>query len=229
MKIQPGTVFQKHEEMVLREEDIAVFVANWNDKGANIEFIARTLNIGLDSVIFIDDSPFERNLVRSVCPTVAVPEMPEDISDYISAIEESGLLEATGYSKEDFSRNQMYREEASRATEQIRYSNLDDYLKSLEIRVQAGPFMSADIPRIAQLLQRSNQFNLRTQRFDESACTQFAEKTDRYFTMAVKLRDRFGDYGLISVVCGERQESVLYITELVMSCRGFKARGGRIS
>lgn len=215
-------VFQNHPEMVLREEDIAVFVANWNDKAANIEYIAKTLNIGIDSLVFIDDSPFERNLVRSLLPAVAVPELPEDVSDYIAAIEESGVLESTGYSQEDFNRNQMYREEALRGNEEMKFSNLDEYLQSLEICVDAGSFTKEELPRIAQLLQRSNQFNLRTQRFDELACEKFMSAPERYFTFRARLRDRFGDYGLVAIICGEKVEGVLNITELVMSCRVLK-------
>ena len=215
-------VFRNHPDMILREDDIAVFFANWSDKAGNIEYIAKTLNIGLDSLVFIDDSPFERNLVRSILPMVAVPEMPEEVTEYISTIEESGLLEASAYSKEDFERNQMYREEAIRATEQIKFSNLDEYLQSLEIVVSCGPFTHDEVPRVAQLLQRSNQFNLRTQRFDERACSEFMSSPNNYFTFSARLRDRFGDYGLIAVICGEVKGDTLDVTELVMSCRVLK-------
>jgi FkbH-like protein len=211
--------FRNHQEMILREEDIAVFVANWNDKASNIEYITRVLNLGLDSFIFIDDSSFERNLVKTALPTVAVPEMPEDVSEYIQAIEASGVLESSGYSKEDYTRNQKYREEAQRATEEIKYNSIDDYLQSLDMKIDIGPFTSDSLPRIAQLLQRSNQFNLCTRRFSESDCEQFRCEPDKYVTVQARLQDRFGEYGLIAVICGKIMEQRLHVAEFVMSCR----------
>ncbi len=215
-------VFRRHPEMVLREEDIALFVANWNDKASNIDYIARVLNIGLDAMVFIDDSPFERNQVSLSLPHVHVPAMPEDIADYITTLETSGLFEASGYSHEDATRNQLYREEAVRTTEQMRYSNIDDYLKSLEMKIDCGPFHSDQIPRIAQLIQRSNQFNLCTRRISEADCENMRRNPDRYVTVQARLRDKFGDYGLIAAICSEIIDRELVIIELVMSCRVLK-------
>jgi FkbH-like protein len=215
-------VFRDHSEMILREDDVAVFVANWNDKASNIEYIARVLNLGLDSVVFVDDSPFERDLVRQALPAVSAPEMPEDVAEYAAALERSGLFESAGYSSADRTRNQMYREEAQRTTEAVKYGSIDDYLSSLDMRVQCGPFTAAEMPRVAQLIQRSNQFNLCTRRFSEADCTRFASEPDRYPTLQVRLRDRFGDYGLIAVVCCEVDGDELAVTEYVMSCRVLK-------
>lgn len=215
-------VFRKHPEMVLREEDIAVFVANWNDKGSNIEYVSRVLNLGLDSFIFIDDMPFERDLVRSRLPMVAVPEMPEDPSGYVAAIERSGLLESTGFSEEDHRRNLTYREEALRTTEQIKYGSIDEYLAGLGMKSECGIFQKDDIPRVAQLIQRSNQFNLRTQRVSESQCLAYLNGGRDKFGVQVRLSDRFGDYGLIAVVCCDVVDNDIFVTELVMSCRVLK-------
>ena len=214
--------FRKHPEMVLKEEDIALFVVNWNDKASNIEYISRVLNLGLDSFIFLDDSPFERDLVRKALPQVKVPELPEDPTQYISALEGSGLLEASGFSREDERRNQGYREEALRTTENLKYGNIEDYLKSLDMKADCSPFRREDIPRVAQLLQRSNQFNLRTQRLSEAACAAYMTETEMRAGFQIKLKDRFGDYGLISVVCCDVVDSQLAVTELVMSCRVLK-------
>jgi FkbH-like protein len=214
--------FKNHPEMILKEEDIAVFVANWTDKGSNIEYIARVLNIGLDSLIFLDDSPYERAQVRAALPAVAVPELPEDPAEYARALEASGLLEATSYSNDDFHRGQMYREEALRTTEQIKYHSIDEYLQSLDMRIDCGPFTSEHLPRVAQLIQRSNQFNLRTQRFSEARCEAYMKAPESHVTVAARLRDRFGDYGLISVICCDIDGKHLTVAELVMSCRVLK-------
>jgi len=216
------SVFRNHPDMILKEDDIAVFIANWEDKASNIQTISKTLNIGLDSLIFIDDSPFERNLVKSLLPEVAVPEMPEDVTDYISVIEKSGILEASNFSKEDVHRNQMYREESLRSNELVHFTNIDEYLQSLQIQATCSSFMPEDMSRVTQLLQRSNQFNLRTQRYDEAGCTQFMIDPNTYFTLTIRIRDKFGDYGLISVLCGEIENNILKINELVMSCRVLK-------
>jgi FkbH-like protein len=215
------SVFRNHPEMIIKEEDLAVFVANWNDKASNIEYISRVLNIGLDSFIFIDDSPFEREQVASALPDVHVPQMTEDVAEYIATVENSGWLEAIGYSSEDAKRNEQYREEAVRTTEQLKYNNIDDYLKALEMKIDCGPFRADQLPRIAQLIQRSNQFNLRTQRISEAECERMMISDD-HVTVQARLSDRFGDYGLISVICCEIQDKTLNVLELVMSCRVLK-------
>lgn len=215
-------VFQKHPEMVLREEDIAVFVANWNDKASNIDYISRVLNLGLDSFVFIDDSEFERDLVRQALPSILIPTLSEDPSGYIAAIEDSGVLEASTVSPEDGNRNQSYREEAKRTTAQLQYGSIDDYLMSLDMEADCQKFRPDDLPRISQLLQRSNQFNLRTQRLSEAECEAYMVDTERRVGLQIKLADKFGDYGLISVICCDVDQDVLSVTELVMSCRVLK-------
>ena len=212
--------FRKHPEMILGETDIAVFVANWNDKVSNIEFIARVLNLGLDSLVFVDDSAFERSLVRTALPLVGVPEMPEDVADYCAALDLSGLLESAGFTKEDVTRNAQYREEAARTTEQLKYGNIDNYLASLDMRIYCGPFRADDMPRVAQLIQRSNQFNFRTQRLSQAACKAAHEAGE--VTVAARLADKFGDYGLIAVIVADKVDGDLFVREFVMSCRVLK-------
>lgn len=214
--------FCNHPEMVLKEDDIALFVINWNDKASNIEYISRVLNLGLDSFIFIDDMPFERELVRNQLPMVTVPEMPQDVSDYISAIEFSNALEAIGFSEDDVSRSSKYRVEALRSEEQHKYRNINDYLIGLDMRSECQFFLKKDIPRIVQLIQRSNQFNLRTQRINELQCVEYLKGNRKKIGIQVRLSDRFGDYGLIAVVCCDVIDGFLFITELVMSCRVLK-------
>ena len=211
--------FQKHSAMVLKESDIAVFVANWNAKSANIEHIAKVLNIGLDALVFVDDSAFERNEVRQALPMVQVPELPEDPADFPAFLEAGDYFETVTFSEDDRQRAQMYQEEAQRTTLQVGARNIHEYLASLNMRIACRPFDAQHLARIAQLLQRSNQFNLRTQRFSEGQCAEFMAQPERFPCFHIKLRDKVGDYGLISIVCTERVAERLEIREYVMSCR----------
>jgi FkbH-like protein len=211
--------FQKHSAMVLKESDIAVFAANWNAKSANIESIGKALNLGIDSILFVDDSPFERNEVRQALPAVHVPEMPEDAADFPAFLEEGGYFETANFSDDDQKRARMYQEEARRGTLQGTAKNIDEYLASLDMRIACRPFDHQHLPRIVQLLQRSNQFNLRTQRFSEGQCQTFMAQPEQFPCFHIRLRDKVGDYGLISVVCTERAGDRLEILEYVMSCR----------
>lgn len=214
--------FLKHPEMVLRLEDISMFVANWEDKASNIRMIQQTLNIGMESMVFLDDNPFERNLVRSLIPELDVPELPEDPALYMSCLQELNLFETASYSQDDAKRTKQYQEEAERTMSQASFGSYDDYLSSLEMTATAKPFDAFHYPRIAQLTQRSNQFNLRTIRYTKAQIEALATSGDhitRYYT----LRDKFGDYGLISVVVMDRQpDNTLFISEWLMSCRVLK-------
>lgn len=213
--------FLKHPEMVLRLEDIAVFVANWEDKANNIKKIIDTLNLGMDSFVFIDDNPFERNLVRSMLPVIAVPELPEDPAEYLSYLKELNLFETTSYSAADLDRTRQYREEAGRAELKQQFADYDEYLENLSMEAEAKHFDPFHIPRIAQLSQRSNQFNLRTVRYTEDDVKRLAGDK-QYITLYFTLKDRFGDHGLISVVVMKRENDSFFIENWLMSCRVLK-------
>ena len=214
--------FEKHPEMVLRLSDISMFVANWEDKATNIRRIQSTLNIGMDSMVFLDDNPFERNLVRSMIPEITVPELPEDPAEYLSYLRSLNLFETASYSGEDRERTAQYQAEIGRAALMDQFADFDDYLKSLEMVAKAAPFDKFSYPRVSQLTQRSNQFNLRTVRYTEAEIEEIAE-SDRYLTIYFTLRDKFGDHGLISVVILEKRENkTLFIHEWLMSCRVLK-------
>ena len=214
--------FEKHPDMLLHLSDFAMFVANWDDKATNIKKIRETLNIGMDSMVFIDDNPFERNLVREMIPEITVPELPEDPSEYLSFLQAEDLFETASFSGEDMKRTEQYREEAGRRTLEQTFASVDDYLKSLEMKAEAKPFDEFHYPRIAQLSQRSNQFNLRTVRYTEEDIRRIAE-SEKYITMYFTLKDRFGDYGLISaVILEKRADSELFIDTWFMSCRVLK-------
>ncbi|MCQ2417494.1 MAG: HAD-IIIC family phosphatase [Oscillospiraceae bacterium] len=211
--------FEKHPEMVLRLSDIAAFIANWENKAQNISQIQQTLNIGMDSLVFLDDNPFERNLVREMLPEVTVPELPEDPSAVPAYLESLHLFEAVSYSQEDTVRTSQYQAEASRKSAMSSFTSYDDYLNALHMEGRIQPFDSFHFPRIAQLTQRSNQFNLRTIRYSESDVAAMAENPD-YYTRYMTLADKYGEHGLISVViCKKQSEDTLFIDTWLMSCR----------
>lgn len=213
--------FLKHPEMVLRLEDIAMFVANWEDKAGNIRKIQETLNLGMDSLLFIDDNPFERNLVRSMIPEITVPELPEDPAGYLSFLQKENYFETVSYSEADQERTRQYREEANRSSSMQQFSNYEEYLQHLEMVAEAKPFDDFHFPRIAQLSQRSNQFNLRTVRYTEEEVRQMAKRED-YLTLYFTLRDKFGNHGLISAAVLQKQEKSYFIENWFMSCRVLK-------
>lgn len=213
--------FEKHPEMVLRLEDISMFVANWEDKASNIRSIQKTLNIGMDSLVFLDDNPFERNLVRSMIPEITVPELPEDPALYLQYLRSLGLFETASYSAEDAGRTRQYRQQAERAVFEASFQSYGDYLEGLAMKAVAAPFDVFHYPRIAQLTQRSNQFNLRTLRYTEAEIEAIS-KDDNKITLYFTLKDRFGDHGLIAVVILDKREDHLFISEWLMSCRVLK-------
>ena len=214
--------FLKHPEMVLRLEDISIFVANWEDKASNIRYIQKTLNIGMDSMVFLDDNPFERNLVRSMIPEITVPELPEDPALYLDYLKSLNLFETASYSASDQDRTRQYQAEVNRLETEKMFESYDDYLESLEMVAEIHEFDEFQTPRIAQLTQRSNQFNLRTVRCTEGDIANYAQNED-YITQYYMLKDKFGDHGLISVVILKKSENnTLFIENWLMSCRVLK-------
>lgn len=214
--------FEKHPEMVLKLEDFSVFVANWEDKASNIRHIQKTLNIGMDSMVFLDDNLFERNLVRSMIPEITVPELPEEPEQYLSYLRKLDLFEVAAYSAEDSNRTQQYREQAQRSEFEAHFTSYEEYLTGLEMKATCAPFDLFHYPRIAQLTQRSNQFNLRTVRYTEAQIEAIAQD-DSHICLYFTLKDKFGDHGLISVVILDKMEGQsLFISEWLMSCRVLK-------
>jgi FkbH-like protein len=213
--------FLKLKEMALRLEDFSIFVANWNDKASNIRLIQHGLNIGFDSMVFVDDNPFERGLVKSQLPEVLVPDMPKDPSEYVSYLQSLNLFEASSYSAEDRMRTRQYREEARRRTTMEECSSIEEFLTSLHMVSEFSPFQPIYFSRIAQLSQRSNQFNLRTIRYTFEDIERIA-KDENYLTMQFSLKDDFGDSGLISFLILRKRESALFIDTWIMSCRVLK-------
>jgi len=213
--------FHNNPEMVLKMEDFTVFVANWENKVENLRKIGDELNIGLDSIVFLDDNPFERNAVRMMLPDVIVPELPEDAADYVKALVELNLFETASFSREDTLRAELYEREAHRQVAKSAASNFDEYLQSLKTTIDVSRFVPEQLSRIAQLLQRSNQFNLTTKRHNQAHCEAMMIDTEGCLPLFAKLKDRFGDHGLISIVIARPNHATrsLIISDWVMSCR----------
>lgn len=210
--------FLKHPDMRLKLDDIAVFAANWDNKADNIRTIAEVLDIGLDSLVFIDDNPVERAFVHQTLPMVSVPEMPEDPTLYIRVLDEQNFFETITFSEEDKARSDMYRGNAQRKGIQKKFTNLSDFLKDLSMETFIGEFDDLHLPRISQLINKSNQFHLTTTRYTEAQIRMMAGDDNivcRYF----KMRDRFGDNGLVAVIILKRDNIDLVIDTWVMSCR----------
>jgi FkbH-like protein len=211
--------FQTHPEMLLKLDHIAVFQANWNDKATNIQAIAEELSLGLDAMVFLDDNPVERGLVRRLLPQVAVPELPEDPSGYARTLAAAGYFEAVAFAGEDLKRAGYYQDNARRAKLQTQMGGVDAYLASLDMTITFQPFDATGRARIVQLINKSNQYNLTTRRYTEPEILD-AENDPAVFTLQVRLADIFGDNGMISVViCRQLEAGVWDIDTWLMSCR----------
>jgi FkbH-like protein len=214
--------FGQHPDMVLSLEDIAVFQANWENKVDNIRQIQAILNIGYDSMVFLDDNPFERNMVREAIPAITVPELPEDPADYLEYLYTLNLFETVSVSAEDKERTRLYQKDHQRNVERQIYGNEDAWLQGLNMLSAVEPFNRFNGPRVAQLSQRSNQFNLRTVRYTEADIQRMADSPDA-FTFSFTLEDRFGDNGICAVVILKKETAdVLSVDTWLMSCRVLK-------
>ena len=214
-------VFKSHDAMILRLEDFVVFKANWLDKPTNLRQIAEVLNLGSDSFVFLDDNPVERALVRKEMPEIAIPELPKDPALYIRALERGGFFEAWTLSKEDRERHDSYNKNALR--EELRSSSgtLKEFLLGLQMVAEAGEFNETVLPRVVQLIGKTNQFNLTTRRHSEEVVRKMLA-SEEYWTQYFKLRDRFGDNGLIGLLIARRipgQSPAWEIDTWLMSCR----------
>ena len=215
-------VFINHPDMVLRRQHIASFVANWKDKATNIRQIASELNIGLDSLVFVDDNPAERDIVRRELPMVSVPELPKDIAHYATYLSEAGYFEAANFSREDMERTGLYTANVSRERELSQATDLEGFLESLQMQLDVGPVSKMNIGRVTQLTNKTNQFNLRALKYTESEI-QHLMQDDRTLALQLRLKDKFGDNGIIAVIIARPDErwpsDTLFIETWLMSCR----------
>ena len=211
-----------HPDSVLKVDDFAAFIANWEPKHLNLVRIAKEINIGLDSLVFIDDNPAERAIVQENLPEVAVPHVIQaDPSSYIKAIDQGHYFEPVVISADDLKRNQTYLENKQRHDLELQFTSYDDFLKSLEMRAEIETFKDIYLDRITQLTNKTNQFNLTTKRYTRSEIDAVA-KSEEYIAIYGRLEDKFGDNGLVSVVVGKITDDTLHIDLWLMSCRVLK-------
>ncbi len=211
--------FQEHPDMLLKEEHIAVFQANWDDKATNIRAIATELALGLESLVFLDDNPVERGLIRRELPEVAVPEVESDPAAYARTLAAAGYFEAILFSDEDRTRAEMYQGNARRLSLQRQAGDIGAYLQSLDMRIIFNPFDAMSRARVSQLINKSNQFNLTTRRYSEAEVAA-VEADPHAFGFHARLIDKFGDNGIIGVIaCRETADAVWTIDTWLMSCR----------
>ena len=210
-----------HPDSQLNKNDFAVIVANWEPKSENIKAIAKDLNIGLDSLVFIDDNPAEREIVQQQLSMVTVPNIGNDIVHYISIIDKALFFETISLSLDDLNRNSTYQENVERLSEQEKFQNYNEYLKSLEMKAIISPFETKYLDRITQLINKTNQFNLTTKRYTQAEIETISQNQN-YMTLYGRLEDKFGDNGLISVIIGKKKDKELEVELWIMSCRVLK-------
>jgi FkbH-like protein len=211
-------ILDQHPDMVLRRRHFAAVRINWQDKAANLRAIARELNIGVDSLVFIDDSPAECELIRQECPECEVTELPDKPYLLPAVVASLPGVENIHITEEDRRRGDMYRAQAERRENEDRYSNLDEFLRSLEMEVAIDAATPFSIPRIAQLTQKTNQLNMTTRRYTEAQVGVFAADQERA-VFSVSARDRFGDHGIIGVMILQFDKSDCLIDTFLLSCR----------
>ena len=209
---------RNHPEMVLREDDFVGRRINWRDKAQNIADLVAELNLGLQSVVFIDDNPVERARVREALPEVFVPEWPEDKLLYKSALQSLRCFDVAAISKEDAERTQLYASERKRDELQRQVGSIDEWLLGLGITVRAEPLAQHNRPRATQLLNKTNQMNLSTRRFTEDELFAWAHEPNRRL-WAVTVGDKFGDAGLTGIVSVETAGGTVKVVDFILSCR----------
>ena len=213
--------FEKHPEMVLRMEDFAVFKANWEPKSDNIHRMASELNLGLDSFVFVDDNPAEIEIVRQFAPEVSTILLGPEPSDYVGRLQDCRLFELRAITAEDAVRTDQYHAEAKRRALSSTVTDMKVYLESLGMEAIISPFSKVDAPRLSQLINKSNQFNLTTRRRTEAEVNALVG-SPLHACFSVRLKDQFGDHGLISILIGEKMEERMRIDTWLMSCRVLK-------
>jgi len=211
----------EHPESILKFDDFTSFKANWDPKHQNIIDIAKEINIGLDSLVFIDDNPVERDIVSSQIPSVSVPNVGKDVIHFIEHIDRNGYFEPISLLADDINRNQYYEDNKKRAKEESTFKSYDEFLVSLEMTAEIKSFSSIYLDRITQLTNKTNQFNLTTKRYTAGEIENIAS-SDSHIKIYGKLTDKYGDNGLIAITIGTIKENQCHIDLWLMSCRVLK-------
>ncbi len=210
-----------HPDSVLKVEHFSAFRANWDPKHENLLRIAKDLNLGIDSFVFVDDNPAERHIVASQLPGVAVPDVGSDVTNFIGVLDAGRFFEPVSLSKEDFERAAMYASKVEQTASESSFANYGEYLDSLEMVAEIDSFQKVYLDRIAQLTNKTNQFNLTTRRSTLAEMEGFAANPE-FVTLSGRLKDRFGDSGLVTVILGRRVADALHLDLWLMSCRVLK-------
>ena len=206
--------------MILKLEDISIFIANRINKTENIRSIKKTLNIGYDSMVFIDDNKHERNAISKSCPDIIVPNLPNDPANYLEYIQSLNLFETVALTELDNKRHKQYQNEYQRLKQKLVLKSETEYIKSLGLTAKIDEINDYNIPRASQLVLRSNQFNLRTIRYSIDDLKNITIDSN-YLNFTIELNDKFGNYGLICIVILEKRNDDLFIDNWVISCRAF--------
>ena len=209
-----------HENSILSEDDFSILKINWDPKSKNIVEIAEQLNIGLDSMVFIDDNPAERDIVRSQVPEIVVPEVEANPMSYIQALDKEGYFSiSSSLSKEDVNRVKYYIDNVKRDNQKLKFSDYGDYLKSLEMEAEIFSVSEKNIERVTQLVNKTDQFNLTTKRYTRNEIESFLGRGDDSISLCARLGDKYGDNGLVSIIFGSIKNNILHVDLWVMSCR----------
>lgn len=209
---------RKHPEMILKEEDFSGWRINWNDKATNIAELVAEMNIGLDAVVFLDDNPLERERVRNALPQVFVPELPDDCMHYPGFLKKLSCFNSGVVTEEDRKKSELYFQEKLRNEEKVKFSNLDDWLLSLNTVITIEKLHKDNLPRATQLLNKTNQMNLRTRRLTEQELWSWAQTVGHYF-FTVKVEDKLGNAGLTGLIGLRENGDDLMLEDFVLSCR----------
>lgn len=210
-----------HPESILKFDDFTSFKANWDPKYQNIQDIAKEINIGIDSLVFIDDNPVERDIVFSQVPSVSVPDVGGDVVNFIRHIDRNGYFEPISLSQDDVNRNQYYKDNKKRVSEQATFQSYEEFLVSLDMNAEIKSFSPIYLDRITQLTNKTNQFNLTTKRYTAGEIESIA-LSDDYIKIYGKLTDKYGDNGLVAISIGEIKNKTCHIVLWLMSCRVLK-------
>ena len=210
-----------HEEGALRPEDFGVIKANWNPKDQNIDEIAREINLGLDSFVFLDDNPAERALVSGSLPTVSVPDIGNDPNNYFKYIDGNGFFDRVSLAQEDTDRSKYYNENKQRDDAKSKFQSQDAFLESLQMQGKISLFDDTHIERITQLINKTNQFNLTTKRYSLAEVEKIKDDS-KFIAFYGRLEDKFGDNGLISILIAKKDVNTMHIDTWLMSCRVLK-------
>lgn len=213
--------FDINENMILKYDDFSSFIANWNSKAINIDIVAKELNISTDSLVFFDDNPAEREIVKMYHPEVLVIDVPENVAEYVLALEKAHPFEWLNLTEEDLNRGCCYKSNKERKQLNSQFEDYQEYLLALRLKGKVDFLKEENTVRFAQLINKSNQFNLRTQRYSEAEILKMLQN-ERYKLLTVTLEDRFSKFGIISCVILKKIEEKCFIDTWVISCRVIK-------